>query len=157
MDVPFKENSTVEVGSPKGKGPLGVPDCMTLGTMASTFIPQHLKNAQPNYYSKACLEGTFVAQGVQWAPAHARVPSPLVLFWMERAQVYLPIIQANEKLLSGASSDFMLQIIDHLEVPPIGWALVPPTGISEIIWVAHLFLFGFKLVPFFCRCSKGSP
>ncbi|CAJ1398963.1 unnamed protein product [Effrenium voratum] len=33
-----------------------------------------------------------------------------------KEQVYLPIIQANEKLLSGASSDFMLQIIDHLEV-----------------------------------------
>ncbi|CAE7944169.1 unnamed protein product [Symbiodinium sp. KB8] len=29
--------------------------------------------------------------------------------------IYLPIIQANEKLFNGASSDFMLQIIDQLE------------------------------------------
>ncbi|CAE7573135.1 SKOR, partial [Symbiodinium sp. CCMP2456] len=33
-----------------------------------------------------------------------------------KEQIYLPIIQANEKLFNGASSDFMLQIIDQLEV-----------------------------------------
>lgn len=33
-----------------------------------------------------------------------------------KEQIYLPIIQANETFFHGVTSDFMLQIIDHLEV-----------------------------------------